>query len=535
MPVSKSDRRALQRKLDAAKRLKALKDAEEDLIEFCRFMMPDPNDMDNPEASRYVRRPHLVLLASRLMAIEKSLDMPTGGLKRLAISMPPQHGKSETASRKFIPWLVGRNPTRNVMLGTYNQDFANDFGGQIRDQMTSDRFRMVFPGFELQKGSKAKDHMATAAGGMLSFLGRGGAGTGRPADIFVVDDPLKDAKEADSPTIRKDLREWFTKVAYTRCHARSAIVIIHTRWNEDDLIGWLCDPDHPEHDPEIAKEWTYINIPAIMEDDLVTDLLGLKPGQPLWPERFSLEHLETARRMNPRGFEALYQGKPAPDDGVYFTRDMIVEYDRDELPANLQMYGASDHALGVTNQGDDTVLGCIGVDDEDDIWVLPDVLMEQMETDRTVEEMLDQMRRHRPLMWFAENDVIKKAIGPFLRKRMLETKTYTMINSMTPSTDKRARARSIQGRMSMRKVRFPKFAPWWPVAKNQMLKFPHGARDDFVDFISWIGIGLEMQTGAPRIVAREKEGPAVGSIAWIKHRSDLEAKARTSRRAQGGF
>ena len=189
--------------------------------------------------------------------------------------------------------------------------------------------------------------------------------------MFLIDDPLKDAKEAGSPTVRNDLWEWYTKVAFTRCHAASAIVVIHTRWHEDDLIGKLCDPDNPHHDPVIAKDCTYLNIPAIMGDNEVTKALGKKPGDALWPKRFPIAHLETAKRMNPRGFSALYQGKPAPDDGDYFKKDMIVGYEPSELPKNLRKYGASDHAVTEKQENDATVLGCCGIDEDDIIWILP--------------------------------------------------------------------------------------------------------------------------------------------------------------------
>ncbi|MEP3248048.1 MAG: phage terminase large subunit [Sneathiella sp.] len=519
---------AKKEELATINRMIAIENAKDTLLGYTKFTMPDPEDIDNSELTQFKVEPHHQLLAEALERVER------GEILRLAVSMPPQHGKSELATRRFPSWVIGRNPWKKIMLGTYNQDFANDFGSQIREIVNSPQHQSVFD-TKFLKGSKAKDFLVTTERGQLAMLGRGGSGTGKPADLFLIDDPLKDAKEAESPTIRKDLWEWFTKVAYTRCHVLTAIVIIHTRWNEDDLIGRIVDPDHPKHDPEIAKDWTYINIPAILGDDNVTRALGKKPGEALWPERFPLSHLETARRMNPRGFSALYQGKPSPDDGDYFKKDMLIGYDRDELPKNLRKYGASDHAVTTKQENDATVLGCVGIDEDDVIWVLPDLVMERMETDQTVEELIASMRRHKPMMWWAENDVIRKAIGPFLRKRMIEEKVYCLIDPMTPSVDKKARARSIQGRMSMGMVRFPKFASWWPEAENELLKFPNATHDDFVDWLAWIGLGLDKEIGASSEGKEPDNVVRVGSIEWIKATHKREARKKAMKKKSGGF
>ncbi len=513
----------------AERRLAALK-ARDSLLAFILMTMPDPEDPDNPEASRFEVLPHITLLAEALEKVAR------GECLRLAISMPPQHGKSETASRRFPAWFMGKFPYKNLMFGTYNQDFANNFGGQVREIIESKQFKQIFPGCKLRPGSRAKDEMFTTEGGQMSFLGRGGAGTGKPADLFIIDDPLKDAKEAGSPTIRAELHDWFSKVAFTRCHVGSAIIIIHTRWNEDDLIGRLCDPDHPEHDPEIAAKWTYINIPAIQTGDHVAAVLGKKKGDALWPERFPISHLMEAKKLNPRGFEALYQGMPGPDDGDYFRREMLVEYDRADLPWNLRKYGASDHAVTEKRENDAAVLGCVGIDTEGYIWILPDIVWERMETDRMVEEWLSQMKRHKPLAWWAEDELISKSVGPFLRKRQIEEGVFRYVEPVRPTKDKMAMGRSAQGLASLQRFRFPRFAPWWEAAKNELLKFPQATHDDFVTWLSMIALGVErlLPASTPRPVAND-DTPKIGSIAWIKGRTMVEERTRRIRLAAGGF
>lgn len=527
---------------NAARTLLKLRAAKEDFLEFCQAISPDPNDPDNPDVSQFQIEPHHRLIGEALMKVQK------GECLRLAISMPPQHGKSEQISRLFPAWFMGKQPWKNLMFGTYSQDFANDFGAHVRARMQHPRYEMVFPDCKLRTDSKAKDYQVTTALGQMAFIGRGGAGTGKPADIFIIDDPIKDDSEAQSDTVRETVYQWFTKVAYTRCHAASAIIIVHTRWHEDDLIGRLLDPDHPDHDPEIAKDWTYINIPAVVKDPTLAKALDIKlevptdervinefcgavdpfPIAALWPSRFTLAHLATAHRLNARGFNALYMGTPSAEEGDYFKRDDIRTYKRKDLPADLQVYAASDHALSEKSSADFSVLGCVGVDSNDDIYVLPDIIWDRIPTDRTVEEMIGLMKRRKPNCWFAESDNIKKSIGPFLRKRMREEKVYTPVYDMaTKMADKVMRARSIQGRMQMGKVYFPEFAFWFPKAQNELLKFPNGAHDDFVDFIAWIGLGLDSEHGS----RKGKAGPAApkrGTFGWLKLSTKRREKAKAT-------
>lgn len=541
-PATTADSEA---RLKAALRLLAVKKAESSLLDFQRFRMPDPDDPENPEASLYQVTPQAKLLCEVLEKVER------GELLRVCVSIGPQLGKSEIISRGFPAWFAGRNPHKHFMLGTYNQDFAEDFGGEIREIMGTAEYRQVFPKFSLRKGSKAKDAMITSRGGRLNFIGRGGAGSGKPADMMVIDDPIKDDKEAQSPTLREDTWAWFNKVMLARCHKFTAIVIVHTRWHEDDLIGRLCDPTHPDHDPEVAGEWTYINIPAVVKDHKLAEALGLTleaptnpsviqqfgnaPMAALWPERKPLEFLASARRLDKRGFEALYMGSPSPDDGDYFRRDDLIGYKPHELPKNLRKYAASDHALTTKQENDANCLGCVGVDEDGVIWVLPDIDWERMEPDETVERMIAQMRRHKPMVWWAENEHINKAIGPFLRKRMREEGVYTPIDPQTPSKDKKARATSIRGRMQMHMVRFPTFAPWWAEAEAELLKFPNAKHDDFVDWLSWIGLGLDKELPASKTRPKEDNVIRTGTLRWVKSRIEADRRRAALVKARNGM
>lgn len=524
-------------------------EARSDLMKFIRYTMPDPEDVSDPERSLYEPTPVARLLVDTLQKVER------GELLRVAVSIGPQFGKSEPISRRFPAWFMGRNPWKHLMLGTYNQDFAMEFGAEVRSVMESPAFNRVFPTFQLRKGSQAKDLMITTRGGKMAFIGVGGSGSGKPADVFLIDDPIKNDEDVQSEKFREGLWNWFNRVAYARAKTTTAIVIVHTRWHEDDLIGRLCDPDHPERNRKyagIADDWTYINIPAVVKEGSLAKALDLKPEKQtdplivsqfghepvvsLWEARKSLKHLASARRLDPRGFDSLYMGKPAPEDGDYFKKDWLVEHnDPSEYPlaADLRKYAASDHALGEKQTNDENVLGCFGVDRKNEIWLMPDLVWKQMPTDALVDEMIAQMQRHEPQVWFAEDEHINKSIGPFRRQRMREEKVFkTAVQGLTSTRDLKARARSIQGRMAQRMVHFPAWAPWYQKAKSQMLKFPFATHDDFISFLSLIGRGLdaEFPAAAP---AEEEKVIRVGSFAWVK--AESERRARREKRLKGAL
>lgn len=517
------------RKLALLKRRRAVISAQDDMIGFARFVRPTPHAPDDHEQSLYMPVKHHRVIAAALEEVEK------GNIKRLIISCPPRHGKSELASRLFPAWFVGRNPTKNIILATYADSLAWDFGRNVRDILTSPLYNQVFPAATLKAGAASVDRVELERGGTLFFVGRGSGVTGRGGDIILLDDPLKDRREADSPTIRDQLWSWYTQVLSSRLMTDSGcIVIIMTRWHEDDIVGRLTDPTSPFYNEEEASKWHLIDLPAIAGDN---DVLGRPPGEVLWPERFSKSFFESVKRTDPRGFQALYQGKPTPEDGAFFKAETIHTYTRmSDLPPRERMrfYGASDHAVSTAQGRDKTVLMTVGVDENDNIWVMPDLYWGQAGTDQVVEYWIAAMERYRPQLWWAERGHISKSIGPFLRKRMIEKNIYCAIDEITPVGDKQQRAQSIMARMAMGKVRFPAFARWYSDARDQILKFPQGVHDDFVDTLAYVGLGLAKQT--PRRVSRPKpREPRFGTFGWIKDDTRKREFDTTLRRDTGGW
>jgi predicted phage terminase large subunit-like protein len=175
-----------------------------------------------------------------------------------------------------------------------------------------------------------------------------------------------------------------------------------------------------------------------------------------------------------------------------------------------------------------------GVDNNDDIYLL-DTWWDKQPADKAVDAMISLIKKWKPLIWWAEKGHISKAIGPFLRKRMAEEKAYCRIEEVTPTANKVQRSQSIQGRIAMGKVYFPKTSPWTQKAIDEILKFPNARHDDFVDTISYIGMGLNRFATPGQQMRAQSDVPKVGTLAWIKYDSKMRERDRKARDETGGF
>lgn len=227
---------------------------------------------------------------------------------RVAINVPFQHGKSWLGSVYFPAWVLLNWPETRVALASYEEGFATNFGGKVKDCI--DRFGKGL-GIYLKVDTKAKGEWVIADhGGGMVCKGRGGALTGRPADLLILDDLIKNAEEAQSPTILENIWDWYQTVAYSRLGPTAPIIAIGTRWGPNDLFGKL------DKEAKVGGDkFRTINFPAIAEKD---DVLGRRPGEALWPERVPLERLERTRKLRPRWFKACWQGKPQEEEGLHF-------------------------------------------------------------------------------------------------------------------------------------------------------------------------------------------------------------------------
>ena len=346
-------------------------------------------------------------------------------------------------------------------------------------------------------------------------------------NCLIIDDLIKDYEQARSKAFRDRAWEWFTKVAMTRRMGPKLVIITFTRWHQDDIIGRLTDPENEYYNRALAEKIKVIDLPAIAGEN---DPLGREPGQPLW-DRYDLEFLNEQRTLDPLGFEALYQQRPSLMDGDLFKRETLRFYEPSEIDErDLRIYCASDHAVDTKQRSDYTCLLRVGVDRQLNIYLL-DCWWQKQQTDVVVEAMLQMFRQQpAPLVWWAERGHISKSIGPFLRKRMSETGTYGNLVEVTPAADKAQRAQSIVARAAMGKLFFPKGKPWVERAISEMMAFPNGLHDDFVDALAYTGLGLQAQIPVNSGPSTAK-APRYGTLGWWK----AQQKGREPATTFGGF
>jgi predicted phage terminase large subunit-like protein len=256
---------------------------------------------------RYQRARHLELLADRL------IDGALGERPRQIISMPPRHGKSTTTSVWFPVWLLALWPEKEIILVSHSAGKATEWGRKVRNIL--DEFWPQL-GVTLAEDSSAAYRWNTKEGGGMLCSGIGGAITGSGADVFIIDDPVKDAQEARSETIQKRNWEWYQSTASTRLSPDGCMIVQGTRWDENDLAGKLLQAQAEGPEAEGYDTWDVLNLPALAERN---DELGRKKGEALWPERWNEEKLAKIKRS--RGtfwWTGMYQGRPTPLGGGLF-------------------------------------------------------------------------------------------------------------------------------------------------------------------------------------------------------------------------
>jgi hypothetical protein len=200
--------------------------------------------------------PNFELAAHHRLMVDNLEAVERGEISRSMICMPPRHGKTSLGTEKFAAWFLGRNPGRSIITSSYGQELVEDFGRKVRNLVINPVHRAIFPEFRLAQDTSMR-RFSTTAGGSYYAVGRGGAITGRGAHLLLIDDPLKDAEEARSEVTRRALHEWFKSVAYTRLQPGGAVILISTRWHEDDLAGHLLRED--------PTGWDVLSLPAIAD------------------------------------------------------------------------------------------------------------------------------------------------------------------------------------------------------------------------------------------------------------------------------
>jgi len=400
---------------------------------------------------------------------------------RLMLFMPPRHGKSTLASVSFPAWHLGRNPEHEFISCSYSGSLAMGFSRKVRQVLREPTYKAVFK-TRLDPDSQSAEAWLTTAGGGFVAAGVGGGITGKGAHVLVIDDPVKNREDAESQNNRDANWDWYTSTAYTRLAPGGGVLVILTRWHDDDLAGRLLKSALQGGD-----EWEVVRYPAIAEEDEEFR----KAGEALHPERYSVEALRRIEKaVGPRDWSALYQQNPVADDGQYFTRSMVNYYDPEDIDEDaMRYYCAWDLAIGKNDRNDYSVGVVVGINENDDMFVM-DVVRGRFDGFELVERILDLYEQWKPSIIGIEKGHIEMALGPFLEKRVRERGLFEAYfkDLKTGRRDKEARARAIQGRMQQGKVYFPRDAAFSGPLIAELLRFPNGTHDDQVDALSWIGL-----------------------------------------------
>jgi predicted phage terminase large subunit-like protein len=411
-----------------------------------------------------------------------------GNLRRLIVSMPPRHGKSELVSRRLPAFLLGLNPKETIIACSYSAELASRMNRDIQRIMTGQAYNSLFPASRLSDG-----HVRSIAGswlrnsdmfevvehgGTYRCAGVGGGITGMGARWIIVDDPIKNREEADSTTIREKIWDWYTSTLYTRQAPDARILVVMTRWHTEDLAGKLL---MLADEKDTADKWEVIEFPAVALDP-VRPPDERKPGEALWPEMFSLDDLERMRAsMGEYQWAALYQQTPRAGGGVewpehYFDKGLMF----DEWPETLQQKViALDPSKGANaKHGDYSAIVKLGRTSDGTLWVEGDLAR------RSTEEIVSATVNAQ-MEWNADALVIEinqfqELLAAQIAARGREAGMPLPIVQVNNTVSKLVRIRRLGPYLFQKSFRF-RNTPGTRLLVEQMKDFPVHAHDDGPD------------------------------------------------------
>jgi predicted phage terminase large subunit-like protein len=454
-----------------------------------------------------------------------------GFIDRLIINMPPRHGKSETISKHFPAWYLGRSPNKKVVGTAYSDGLATEYGKAVRALMADpySPYLDVKP----RGKSEAGDHIELEGWrGEYRSAGVRGQITGRGGHLILIDDPHKDQGEADSPTMREAVYTWYKGTLYSRQEneftdpetggrRRAAIILVLTRWHEDDLAGRLLEESRA--DPA-ADRWEVLSLPAIAPDPgeryqgrtVGADPLGRQAGDPLWPEKYDHPDLERIRvNLPPRFWNSQYQQRPSKAGGQTFSEEwMGLRYSAGVIAPYLEIIQVVDSSFKTGVENDFSVIAT---------WART----------RTYYDILDLWRGkvRYPDLIRAIRDNYGKWRGYGLRGVYIEDKAsgQSAIQTLQDESDlnvipypvsqnKIGRAEAVTPYFAAGRVRLPRMAPWVAEWIREHLQFPTAAHDDQVDTTS---MALDILGGPILTEAHQGQLRGFGQPGDTEERADL--------------
>lgn len=418
-----------------------------------------------------------------------------GDCKRLIVQIPPRTGKSMLSSKLLPAAYLLAHPDRYVGISSYSAELAEGFSRAAREF-----YREAGGLFDPYK--QAVNDWGTQGGGGLWAAGVGGAVTGRSGHLLIIDDPVKNREDADSPRVMEKLWDWYTSTLYTRLEPQvGSIVVIQTRWSESDLVGRLIESEMNVSEKG-RENWTILDLPAISEDpgsrpvlpahcEIVEDWRE-EPGLALCPQRYAIEEYERIREaIGTRDFAALYQQRPAPIGGNMFDPSWWQFYEHDTvLPEFIRVMLSVDCTFS-DNKGSDYVVGSVIGQAGNRFYVL-DLVRERMDIIGTI-NMIQRMYNKHAL----SGTIIELAASGYAAYQMLQKRVPGLIG-FKPEKSKLARASGIIPIVEAGNVFLPVSAPWLDVFTNEFSLFPSSKNDDMVDSLT-MAINYMSQRTCPKM------------------------------------
>ncbi len=445
---------------------------------------------------RYKENWHHVKVSQALQEVADGL------LDRLMVNLPPRHSKTELASRRFPAFFLGKNPTGKVIGCSYSADLAKSVSRDVQRIMTSARYASLFPETAIHGAPNAplgagvwkrssQEFETIGHAGTYRAAGIGGPITGQGMTLGIVDDPFKNAEEADSRLNRERVWDWYQTTFLTRDEGNAKIVCVFTRWHEDDLAGRIL-----ENAKKTGERWKVINFPALKEQDGDPED-PRKVGAALWPEKFSEEHLiRTRSTISARWWSSLYQQRPAPIQGAILKREYWKYYEPGEEPPFLYKFHSWDTAHG-SKEGDARSVCTVWGATQEDLFLL-DVWKGRVEFPELKAQAVALASRDLPGFVLVEDKASGKDLIPELRRG-----TRLPIVPVQVTKDKETRAHAASPVIESGRVFLPSRAPWLADFLDETASFPRGRLKDQVDSLTQAVTWWRLKQNVPTLRVRE--------------------------------
>ena len=439
--------------LDRAKDIRAAEAAREHFMDFCLAVWPE-----------FINGRHHRIMAEKFDAIAR------GELKRLIVNMPPRHTKSEFGSYLLPAWLMGRNPRLKIMQTTHTAELAFRFGRKVRNLMNSGEYTRVFSDVSLRADSQAAGRWETEKGGEYFAAGVGGAVTGRGADLLIIDDPHSE-QDALSPTALEHAYEWYTSGPRQRLQPGGSIVIIMTRWAENDLTGKLVRQQARDI---LADKWDIVEFPALMPES----------DEPLWPEFWKKDDLLSVKGSLSVGkWEAQWQQNPTSEQSAILKRDWWRRWEDEDIPTLQYVMQSYDTAFSKRESADYSSITTWGVFYPEEGGPANIILVDAQRGRWDFPELrrvaLEEFKYWDPEMVLIEAKASGMPLTQELRNMGIPVTNY----SPSRGNDKFTRVNSIAPLLESGLVWAPD-TRWAEEVIEECAAFPAGENDDFVDTVT---------------------------------------------------